>query len=173
MSKILLLLLLISASSCKSNKFWPADAKNVPYVGDWRYWHREKGHQTTTDDVLVAYFALYAADVFPHLPPVSPVNRYVDLGCGIGSTLFLVAHSLGSTISVGIEAQYQSALLASRSAKETGNSHISVIHEDIRVFLSPAEKLSSDLYNLPHNCDLITANPPYAPVTIGTYPKVE
>ena len=164
---------LITSRTCKAHKLWPADAKNVAYVGDWSYWHRERGHQTTTDDVLVAYVALYASELFPHLPLLSPVNTYVDLGCGIGSTLFLVAHSLPSTAALGIEAQCQSALLASRSAKETGSSRITVMHEDIRVFLSPAQELSSDLSKLLGSCDLITANPPYAPMTIGTYPKVE
>ena len=162
----------INSLHCSDPEPWPTDARCVEFVGSWKYWHRERGHQTTTDDVLVAYMALFPQEKLPCLTQGPPVRTYVDLGCGIGSTLFLVAQTLRQARAVGIEAQAQSALLAARSARETGCSTITVVHEDIRAFLSGDEPLLPPLDSLPGNCDLATANPPYAPLTIGPYPRV-
>jgi hypothetical protein len=147
---------------------WPIDAKCIPYVGDWNYWYRVEGHQTTTDDVLVAYLATARYEIFPELDissPIKQVSTYVDLGCGIGSTLFLVAHELKpQSRIVGIEAQYESTQLSTRTSNEILSYHIpqiEILHHDLRnTLIDSDDKSINSLY---HACDLVTANPPYAP----------
>jgi hypothetical protein len=83
------------------------------YVGDWSYYYRLKGMQTSTDDIMVAFVAC-----FPQLSEtVSPfsslvlsemkanelkVDRYIDLGCGVGSTLLLVSNTLRPNVCICI-----------------------------------------------------------------------
>lgn len=159
---------------------WPTDAVNIGYVGDWKYWYRTKGMQTSTDDVLVAYAAIY-----PHIcfggdetdaTPL-PMRRYVDMGCGIGSTFFLVAAAIEQPeMLVGIEAQLQSFMLVNRSLHEIlqyeacTNRRLAmrVLHGDVRTLVT--EECPLDLSNM-GTMDLVTANPPYAPVTLGTLCK--
>ena len=201
---------------------WPDDALKCLYVDDWSYWYRKNGMQTSTDDVIVAFVAAYpeitalstSGCMSPDLSSLkytdtkatdSTVNRYVDLGCGIGSTLLLVANILRpKSFSLGVEAQEQSARLLQRTLSELpdGSPSISVIHKDLRDLLkseedndalveldqtndldkvegycsiSARESESGDR-NWDHisgSCDLITANPPYAPLQSGTLCKDE
>ena len=209
---------------------WPNDAVNCLYVDNndivdggkpnWNYWYRRDGMQTSTDDVIVALIAAY-----PEIKAVkingtssldlssltrsetkateSAINTYVDLGCGIGSTLLLVANVLHpKKISLGVEAQEQSASLLRRTIFElpVGVPYISVIHRDLRELpelnsktnpdrsegvgvkeidfesdshdLKPDNQIDSIKQNqLNGRCDLITANPPYAPLQSGTLCK--
>lgn len=206
-------------SSKKDFKFWnsnriladepkgfPEDAIKCPYVGDWSYYYRSKGMQTSTDDVMVAFVAC-----FPQLSEmVSPfssliwsemklaelkVVHYVDLGCGVGSTLLLVSNTLKPLLSLGVEAQEQSACLLRRTLSELpdGAPNIDIIHKDLRdilktVFLSNVNRENSNMnivkeessgfigfnnaesnYELHGNCNLITANPPYAALQSGKH----
>ena len=171
-----------------SMQSWPTDARYVDYVGDWKYWYRENGHHTTTDDVIVSFVAVFRSTAFPSLKPHLPttdktysVGTYVDLGCGIGSSLFVVAHALRPCKRiVGIEAQAQSAALAQRTAAgiadQIGSNslpRIEVHHKDIRDLLPPSEskKLDDTIHtDLEGTCDLITANPPYAPLSLDRLP---
>mmetsp|Transcript_20071 Transcript_20071/g.19368 ORF Transcript_20071/g.19368 Transcript_20071/m.19368 type:complete len:378 (-) Transcript_20071:12-1145(-) len=207
-------------SSKKDFKFWdinrilsdepkgfPKDAIKCPYVGDWSYYYRLKGMQTSTDDIMVAFVAC-----FPQLSEtVSPfsssvlsemkadgmkVNRYIDLGCGVGSTLLLVSNTLRPNLSLGVEAQEQSANLLKRSLAELpeGAPDIDVIHKDLRDLLNTnvlsnvnkenrnlnSVKDEMSVLNDPRgerdhllygNCNLITANPPYAALQSGTLCK--
>lgn len=253
----------------------PEDARNIPYVGEWKYWYREKGMQTSSDDVLVAFLAslwycklpVYHVDgesdcvatgstegprrsdyawiqslrylfdnIQERLPLVSskcdsltgsgnsfseyPGSRqvYADLGCGVGSSLLLVAHTLRPALSLGVEVQAQSAALAARSAAEISSldnctSPIAVLHMDIRSLcadpppahntdtdhrvdqllrsldISSSSSSSGGNFNhtdgshdswiraveelarsgaLTGRCDLLTANPPYLPLTETT-----
>lgn len=250
----------------------PEDAKKILYTGDWNYWYREKGMQTSSDDVLVAFLAALwyyklpssvsvseGSSILRHktnqsgimgieetwinslqylfenieerLPlviPISTVNQvlignsddisrltkllvkapvglYVDLGCGVGSSLFLVSQILRPVISLGVEVQTQSALLATRSALAISTTAdapcLAIINTDIRQLCPDIEPNMSikntnvDLSNLLRisknanysydyltesamklslsaglcgKCDLLTANPPYLPLTDTT-----
>lgn len=183
---------------------WPNDATKCLYVGEWSYWYRKKGMQTSTDDVLVAFIAVYP-EVDDHFfegimssldqPSLlsgrkaaeSGINRYVDLGCGLGSTLLLVSHILRpKEFSIGIEAQDESFRLLQRTLDELPGDapNIIVAHEDIRALIhnsnASTSKKNDDSSSdnqyalqqiLANQCDLITANPPYAPLQSGTLCK--
>jgi tRNA1(Val) A37 N6-methylase TrmN6 len=183
---------------------WPDDAAKCLYVGDWSYWYRKKGMQTSTDDVLVAFVAAFP-EVDEHFfegitrssnqqillsgrkAAESGIHRYVDLGCGVGSTLLLVSHILRpKEFSIGIEAQDESFRLLQRTLDElpSDSPNIKVAHEDIRALVhssrastskekddSSPYKLSALKHMLAGQCDLITANPPYAPLQSGTFCK--
>lgn len=191
-------------------KGWPDDAVKCPYVGDWSYYYRSSGMQTSTDDIMVALVACFP-DLSNMVPPSlsslmlsetkavdSKVDCYIDLGCGVGSTLLLVANALRPEFSFGVEAQEQSAKLIQRTLTELpmGSPKINIIHKDLRNLLKTdllsnrnteilntngvkeeiecredsnlIEFVNQQLYG---NCDLITANPPYAPLQSGTLCK--
>eukprot|EP01041_Mallomonas_annulata_P005229 gene5228-10468_t len=175
---------------------WPLDARKKKYVGGWNYWYRESGMRSSTDDTLVAYVA---SQIMNSRAERKQVEKYVELGCGIGSILFLIAHALSPRISVGIEAQEQSALLCQKSISELPKDapHIEVWHGDLRKLIassltsSPSMTMDEQVSTLPVNnmqldpttssnlnvdiligsCDLVTANPPYSPLGSGALPK--
>ena len=131
------------------------DIVHAPYVGRWSYYYRKAGMKTSADDIIVSYIACMGHSS-------SELTRYIDLGCGIGSCLLVVANQLRPTESIGVEGQSQSVRLLTRTLQELEdtNLNITVLHADIR------------------NCSiasgtaqLITANPPYAPLKSGTLCK--
>jgi tRNA1Val (adenine37-N6)-methyltransferase len=129
---------------------WPADAERSRFAGDWFIWQRKGGHRTSTDDMLTAWAAVHRA--------VRPVQRYCDLGCGIGSVLLLTAHALRPAESVGVEAQAQSVELARRTLAELPDPPaIQVVHSDFR-------DVTPDTVGL---FDLVTGSPPYLPLGTG------
>jgi len=131
---------------------WPEDAVRDAFVGDWFLYQRRGGHRTSTDDVLTAWFAVKRSQG-------RPIERYLDLGCGVGSVLLMVAHRLRPALSLGIEAQAQSALMAARSIAELPQPMcISVQHGDLR-----------GLHGL-EPFQLITGSPPYFPLGTGVLP---
>lgn len=135
---------------------WPTDATRDRLVGDWHIYQRRGGHRTSTDDVLTAWLATVRA--------TEPVHRYLDLGCGIGSVLLMVAHKLRPVITVGIEAQTQSATMARRTVAELGMDApaITIENQDFRETLFDRTA---------HQFDLITGSPPYFPLTDGVHPN--
>jgi hypothetical protein len=150
---------------------WPDDAINSAYVGKWSYYYRRAGMQTSTDDHIVSLLAIYPnLDVKGRTITLGQKQqqptRYVDLGCGIGSSLLTVAHELKPIESLGIEAQAQSYTLLQRTLDELPQHErppIACIRKDLR------ELALADI--LPGTCDLVTANPPYARLEEGTLPK--
>ena len=135
---------------------WPEDAIYDALVKDWSIYQRENGHKTSTDDVLTAW---YAAENMGYRAP----ERYLDLGCGIGSVLLLTSHALRPRFSLGIEAQTQSALMAQKSVAQLPTDlAIEVRHSDFR------SAVDGDLSG---TFDLVTGSPPYFPVGTGTMSK--
>ncbi len=132
---------------------WPDDAVHNRLIGDWHIYQRRGGHRTSTDDLITAWLATQIA--------VRPVSRYLDLGCGIGSVMLMVAHALRPQETVGVEAQPQSVLLARRALEELGEPSIQVRHGDLRAL----EKLD-ELGRFP----LVTGSPPYFPIGTGVLP---
>jgi tRNA1(Val) A37 N6-methylase TrmN6 len=116
-------------------------------AGHFRLWQRKRGHRYSLDDVVTAWEAARAA---PH------AKTYLDLGCGIGSVLHMVAWKLEEAQVVGIEAQRISFELATRNVERNGLGHrVRLIHGDLR-----DEALRSSLKG---PFDLITGTPPYMP----------
>lgn len=129
---------------------WPADAERARFAGDWYIWQRKGGHRTSTDDMLTAWAAICST--------ARPVQRYCDLGCGVGSVLLLTANVLRPTQSLGVEAQAQSVELARRTLAELPDPpEIRVLHSDFR-------DITADRVGL---FDLITGSPPYFPLGTG------
>jgi tRNA1(Val) A37 N6-methylase TrmN6 len=85
-------------------------------------------------------------------------ERYLDLGCGIGSVLFQVAHPLRPIETVGVEAQAQSVAMARRTLRELPDPPpIRIIHSDLRQL----NRLELGDF------DVVTGSPPYLPVGTG------
>ncbi|MBW2376977.1 MAG: hypothetical protein JRF55_13495 [Deltaproteobacteria bacterium] len=97
-------------------KDWPEDAGRDRLIGDWHIYQRTGGHRTSTDDLITAWYAV-------HRNP-DPPERYLDLGCGVGSVLLMVSHKLRPKIVLGVEAQAQSLMMARRAARGRGAGSI-------------------------------------------------
>ena len=129
---------------------WPEDAHRDRLVGDWALWQRKGGHRTSTDDVLAAWLAVRTRP--------APA-RYIDIGCGIGSVMLMVAHATRPGTTFGIEAQAQSAAMALRTVAELPSPpSIAIRHADLR---------DLDVADLGGRFDLVTGSPPYFPEGTG------
>ena len=133
---------------------WPESdpLQDDALTGSFRVWQRQRGHRYSLDDVLTARMALELR---------LPVTRYLDLGCGIGSVLLMVADGLGAAELVGIEAQEISFALAEQNIARNGLAdRVTLCLGDFR---EPSEGGALDgLF------DLITGTPPYMPLGSGT-----
>ena len=125
----------------------PGPGEDLCYLaGDWRIVQRVGGHRWSLDDLVTAWVAL---DECAESPP----ERLVDLGCGIGTVLMLLAWRWPQVRGVGIEAQAASVALARRSIAWNGAAaRLRVRHGDMR---EPA--VAAGLGEVP----LVTGTPPY------------
>ena len=126
----------------------PGDGEDLCYLlGDFRLFQRIDGHRWSLDDLVTAAVAAQEARA-------TPPSRYLDLGCGIGSVLQMVAWHFESARCVGVEAQTQSVGLARRSLRYNGlHERVTIIEGDLRTV---------DLSSLtPVGFNLITGTPPY------------
>src|SRR5215510_4668330 len=71
---------------------------------------RRGGHRYSFDDVVTAWVAARA---------VPSANTYLDLGCGLGSVLLMVADRVPGARAVGIEAQQESFELAKHNVERS------------------------------------------------------
>jgi tRNA1Val (adenine37-N6)-methyltransferase len=135
-------------------KDWPEDAGRDRLIGDWHIYQRTGGHRTSTDDLITAWYAV-------HRNP-DPPERYLDLGCGVGSVLLMVSHKLRPKIVLGVEAHAQSLMMARRAVAELPEhgSHIELRQADFR-----------DVDFGGKRYDLMTASPPYFPIGTGVLPE--
>jgi tRNA1Val (adenine37-N6)-methyltransferase len=121
-------------------------------TGDFRLFQLKRGHRWSVDDFLTAYFAGRHSS--------KQVQYALDLGCGVGSVLQMVAWLFPNAQMRGIEAQRVSFDLAMRSIRYNGlTSRTNLEHGDLR-------ELSANLAAA--SFDLITGTPPYFPATQGT-----
>ncbi len=126
-------------------------------TGDFRIFQRRDGHRWSLDDLITAWVALRAPDRpltadAPVRAETEPV-RGLDLGCGIGSVLMMLAWGLPAAKLVGVERQSISLALARRSIAFNGIDERVEVHE-------------LDLRELPGHAglgsfDLVTGTPPY------------
>ncbi|MBI5497043.1 MAG: methyltransferase domain-containing protein [Deltaproteobacteria bacterium] len=132
----------------------PPDTTLDALAGCWRIHQRARGHRWSVDDLLTAQWACTAAP---------SARTHLDLGCGIGSVLMLVAYRLRQARHVGVEAQEESWRLCGASLTHNGLlDRVEVRHRDFRVpgALRPDEAF-----------DLVTGTPPYLPVGTATAPR--
>jgi tRNA1Val (adenine37-N6)-methyltransferase len=92
----------------------PHAGEDLCYLsGDWRILQRLDGHRWSLDDLMTAWVA---ADECAADPPPS----IVDVGCGIGAVLLMMAWRFPEARLVGVEAQPLSVDLARRSVAWNG-----------------------------------------------------
>jgi tRNA1Val (adenine37-N6)-methyltransferase len=127
---------------------WPGPDEDLCFLtGDWRIFQRTDGHRFSLDDVVTAWFAAQ----------VGAVGEWplLDLGCGIGSVLLMVAWKFPAKRCVGVEAQAVSAALARRSVALNG-ARAEVRDGDFREASWGDERYG-----------LVTGTPPYFPRGTG------
>lgn len=127
----------------------PADDEDLGYLaGDWRILQKQRGHRWSLDDLVTAWVAARHA---------RGATRLLDLGCGLGSVLLLLAWQFPQARVMGVEAQADRADLARRSIRYNGaEERCSVVTGDLREM------------QLDGAFDLITGTPPYFPRGSGT-----
>jgi tRNA1(Val) A37 N6-methylase TrmN6 len=117
-------------------------------LGDWRIFQLRKGHRWSVDDLVTAWYAWWHRR---HDPP----GFHLDLGCGIGSVLHMMAWHFEGCRHMGVEVQTRSVELARRTSRWNGCDHrVEVRFGDLRT-LQPAD--------LPGAPSFITGTPPYFP----------
>jgi len=131
----------------EDGRLGPRPGEDLCYLaGDWRILQRLDGQRWSLDDLVTAWCA---AEETLAAPPTS----LLDLGCGIGAVLMLLAWRLPRARAVGIEAQAVSVALARRSLAWNGAADRSaVVHGDLR---DPAVLPPGAAF------DLVTGTPPY------------
>ncbi len=117
-------------------------------TASFRLTQRRRGHRFSVDDLATAWEAARAA--------APETTSFLDLGCGVGSVLLMVAWRLPGARCFGIEAQDVSMELARRNVHENGlGERVSLLHGDLR-------EVTRDW---PHGaCTLVTGTPPYLPL---------
>jgi tRNA1(Val) A37 N6-methylase TrmN6 len=132
---------------------WPAEGEDLCSLsGHWRILQLVKGNRYSLDDSLVAYRATVVGRS-------NGTRRALDIGCGIGSVLMMVAWQLRDAEVTGVEAQEVSVGLARRSLAYNGiEDRVRVHHGDLR-----DEQLLAGLGEF----DLVTGTPPYLPLGTG------
>lgn len=111
---------------------------------------RRGGHRYSFDDVVTAWVAARMAP---------EARTYLDLGCGLGSVLLMVADRLSEVRSAGIEAQHESFALAQHNVQRSWCAdRVRVWRGDLR---------DADLCDRAREAvaaggfDLVTGTPPY------------
>lgn len=117
-------------------------------TASFRLTQRRRGHRFSVDDLATAWEAARVAS------PETP--SFLDLGCGVGSVLLMVAWRLPAARGFGIEAQDVSVELARRNVRDNG------LGERVRLFHGDLREVTRDW---PHGpCALVTGTPPYLPL---------
>ena len=117
--------------------------------GDFRIFQRPGGHRWSVDDLVTAWMA---AELYNLRRGGAPAS-FLDLGCGIGSILMLVAWRFEQARGLGLEAQSASVELARRSLDWNG------LDDRIEVFEGDLRQVRTLIG--PRSFDLITGSPPY------------
>src|SRR4249919_3334332 len=87
------------ASRSSSAEAGPGPGEDLCHLaGDWRILQRIDGHRWSLDDLVTAWLAAECTGAHP------PAH-VVDLGCGIGAVLLLLAWRFPAARATGIEAQ--------------------------------------------------------------------
>lgn len=132
----------------------PRDDEDLCFLsGDWRLFQKQRGHRWSLDDLVTAWVAARHGEALG-------ATRALDLGCGLGSVLSMVAWRLPGCDVTGLEAQADRAAMGRRSIRFNGVEARCRIHDgDLR-----------DAAVLPEGArfELITGTPPYFPRGTGT-----
>lgn len=129
----------------------PTEDEDLCFLsGDWRLFQKQRGHRWSLDDLVTAWVATRSLD------RTAPL-RALDLGCGLGSVLLMVAWRLPEADVTGIEAQPDRAAMGRRSIAYNGVEHrCRIIDGDLR-----DDRITGSF-------ELVTGTPPYFPIGSGT-----
>lgn len=135
----------------------PADLTDDALTDRIRVFQRKTGHRYSVDDVTTAWVALRAAPA---------ARSSLDLGCGIGSVLLMVADRMPSVRVVGVEAQAASFALAERNVERNRlGRRVSVQFGDLRDPALLDRILQAEVaFGREAGFDLVTGTPPYKPL---------
>jgi tRNA1Val (adenine37-N6)-methyltransferase len=135
----------------------PSEDEHLSFLtGDFRIFQRRVGHRWSADDFLTAHEALIEAE---GSVDQGNVQNALDLGCGIGSVLMMLAWGLPTAKLLGIEAQDVSYQLLQRSLRYNGLTD--------RVRTKQGDLRDHALLHSEGTFDLVTGTPPYFPVGHG------
>lgn len=135
----------------------PDDLTDDALTDRVRVLQRRSGHRYSVDDVATAWLALRA---------MPEARSCLDLGCGIGSVLLMVADRLPRARAVGVEAQAGSYALAERNIeKNRMGRRVSVQYGDLRDPALLDRMLQAEAaFGHEGGFDLVTGTPPYKPL---------
>jgi len=132
-----------------------AELSDDTLAGSLRVYQRRRGHRYSLDDVVTAWVAARSRPA---------AERALDLGCGLGSVLLMLAYKLPEARIWGIEAQAQSFALCGRNVERNGvGARVNLTHGDLRQ-QNLGARLGAGSF------DLISATPPYKKPHEGTLP---
>jgi len=139
----------------------PADGEDLCFLsGDWRLFQYQRGHRWSLDDLVTAWIAVAQVGA-----PGDRAVRALDLGCGLGSVLLMVAWALPGADVTGVEVQPDRAALGRRSIAYDGVAdRCRIIDGDLRAL---ADHPLRQAIGGP-GFELITGTPPYFPRGTGT-----
>jgi tRNA1Val (adenine37-N6)-methyltransferase len=115
-------------------------------TGDWRILQRRDGHRWSLDDLVTAWFAMRAS-------AATPPAHVLDLGCGIGAVLLMLAWRFRDARAIGLEAQADCVAMAARSIEWNRVGH--------RCGVRLGDLRDADALGVAARFDLVTATPPY------------
>lgn len=135
----------------------PDDLTDDALTDRVRVLQRRSGHRYSVDDVATAWLSLRA---------MPEARSCLDLGCGIGSVLLMVADRLPRARAVGVEAQAGSYALAERNIERNAlGRRVSVQYGDLRDPALLDRMLQAEAaFGHEGGFDLVTGTPPYKPL---------
>jgi tRNA1Val (adenine37-N6)-methyltransferase len=116
--------------------------------GHLRVFQKKKGYRFSLDSILLAYFV-----------SLKPRTCAIDLGCGSGILLLILAKRCPHVNYTGLEIQENLALLAQK------NTQLNGLDSCIKVLLGDAKKIKDVVST--HSFDTVIFNPPYRKLKSG------
>ncbi|MDD9936290.1 MAG: methyltransferase [Myxococcales bacterium] len=139
------------------------DLTDDALAGHFRVFQRRKGHRYSLDDTLTA---AVAAQRSPE------ATRVLDLGCGLGSVLLMLAYKLPKALLWGVEAQAESFALCKRNVARNGvDDRVVLTRGDLRdedLIAAVRADAAVGVERAAPGFELVTGTPPYQPVGKGT-----
>jgi len=134
--------------------------------GDWRVFQHQRGHRWSLDDLVTAWVAVGAA----HDAGLGDGTlRALDLGCGLGSVLLMVAWKLPGADVTGVELQPDRAGMGRRSIAYNGVAdRCRIVDGDLRDLAEARGPTALRGALGDARFELITGTPPYFPRGTGT-----
>jgi tRNA1Val (adenine37-N6)-methyltransferase len=116
--------------------------------GHLRVFQKKKGYRFSLDSILLAHFV-----------SLKPRTCAIDLGCGNGIILLILAKRFPHINCTGLEIQENLALLAQK------NTQLNGLDSRIKILAGDAQKIK-DIF-LAHSFDTVIFNPPYRKLNSG------